>query len=308
MRFIIPPGARKASLRVGYRGDGVRCAPPCVKTAGVLTYSAVAYHEINSYAVDIEAELSRILSCFAHMQTLKDKVIVITGASRGIGAGIAELCAEEGARVVLAARTKKDLDKTAKSLDVSKDNIVTVAADVSKSSGMKKIVDAAYKKFNRIDVFVNNAGIGWSGPITEMDEKDFDKTFAVNLKSIFLSFKEMIPRMREQGGGQIINISSMAAKQGVPNLAAYSASKAALNLFCDSVAGEVRNDKIKISVLAPASTDTSFGSGGSRKKRPSSSVKKKLTVQEVAQAVVFMARQNENAWLSMADIRPLVKK
>jgi short-subunit dehydrogenase len=100
----------------------------------------------------------------------------------------------------------------------------------------------------------------------------------------------------------------MAGRHGVPNLAAYAATKAALNVFSESVAGEVRNDNIKISVLAPGSTDTTFGSGSRRESSRSSTGKKMLTAQEVAEAAVFLARQNENAWSSMVDIRPLVIK
>jgi len=108
--------------------------------------------------------------------------------------------------------------------------------------------------------------------------------------------------MKKQGGGHIINISSLAGKQGVPNIAVYSASKAALNTLSEAVASEVRQDNIKISVLAPGSTDTGFMSG-----KPNSS-KMTLKVDDVAGAVLNLAKQDENTWQSLTEIRPLIIK
>lgn len=241
------------------------------------------------------------------MQSLSNKVVVVTGASRGIGAGIAELFASENVKLVLVARKKPDLQKLADSLKLPKKQVAIVTADISKATGMKKVVTTAYRRFGSLDIFINNAGVGFTGPIVDMTHKDFNRILETNLKSVFFCFREVIPRMRTHGGGQIINISSMAGKQGVPNMAVYAASKAALNIMSDSVGGEVRNDNIRICTVAPASTDTSFGSSGGRK-RPAGPVVKKLTVQEVAATVLHVAKQNPNAWVSYVDIRPLAKK
>jgi short-subunit dehydrogenase len=239
------------------------------------------------------------------MRSLTDMVVVITGASRGIGAGMAKAFAAEECRLVLAARKKTSLEKMARTLKLPADRILSVAANVSTSAGMKKIVESAYKKFGRIDVFINNAGIGLSGPVTKVSEREFDDLIATNLKSVFLSFKFLLPRMQKQGGGQIINVSSMAGRQAVPGMAVYAAGKAALNILSESVGGEVRSDNIKVCTLAPASTDTHFGGQARSIRDQSASGKRKLSVEEVAEAAVFLARQNENAWLSSADLRPL---
>lgn len=242
------------------------------------------------------------------MRSLKDRVVVITGASRGIGAAIARQMASEQARLVLCSRNKSSLQEVASSLNLSRGNYVTVPADVSKASGMRKIINAAYDRFNQIDVFVNNAGVGMSKLFARTSEKEFDTIFKTNLKSVFYCFQELLPRMHKQGHGQIINISTMAAKQGVPGLSAYSASKAAMNTLSEAVAGEVRNDNIKICVLSPASVSTGFMSNLSPRSRTPSKAARKLSADEVAEAVVFMARQNENAWLSLSEIRPLLIK
>jgi 3-oxoacyl-[acyl-carrier protein] reductase len=242
------------------------------------------------------------------MRSLENKIVIVTGASRGIGEGIVRLLAHEGARIGLVARNKKRLDTVAKSLGLARKDYLTIPADMTSRRQVKKVVMRSVKKFGRIDIFINNAGVGIHKPVVNTTEKEFNAIFDTNLKAIYLSFLELIPLMKKQGGGQIINISSAAGRVGVPNLAAYSSSKAALNAFSEAVAGEVRNDNIKISVLSPASTDTNLMSNMSRKSKTPSKAAKKLTVDEVAEAVVFLARQNQNAWTSMADIRPLAIK
>ncbi|MEW6412078.1 MAG: SDR family oxidoreductase [Candidatus Zixiibacteriota bacterium] len=242
------------------------------------------------------------------MRSLKDKVVVITGASRGIGEGIARVFAAEHPKLVLCGRDKERLQKVAKSLPLPRSHVSTVIADITRASGMKKIIDAAYKRHGVIDVFINNAGVGARKNLLDTTEEDYDLTMDTNLKAVFYSFKMLLPRMLKQDFGHIINISSGAGRIGMPGLAVYSASKAALNAFSEAVAGEVRNDNIKISVLAPSSTDTSFGSGRSSKKSAHRSATVRLTVDEVAEAVLFLAKQNENAFTSMADIRPLITR
>jgi short-subunit dehydrogenase len=238
------------------------------------------------------------------MKNLKDKTVVVTGASRGIGAEIARAFAGENCKMVLCGRDKVLLKEVAASCQLPKRSITTVIADVRKPAGMKKIVDTAYKKFGRVNIFVNNAGVGYRRSIVEVAEAEYDTTFDTNLKAVFLSFKELIPRMKKQGGGQIINVSSMAAKKSDPGIAVYAASKAALNKLSESVAGEVRGDNIKICVVAPGYTATELVSKPITKKLARSL----LSTGDVADAVVYLARQNENAWISMVDIRPLIAK
>lgn len=243
------------------------------------------------------------------MRSLQDKVVVITGSSQGIGAAAARLFAAEGAKVVICGRDKKRLQEVAAGLNLSPGNVAMVTADLLKSSGMKKIVRTAVEKFGQIDVFVNNAGVAVAKLTERMTEKEYDTIFDTNVKAVFLSFLELLPLMQKQGGGQIINVSSMAGKAGVAGISVYSASKAALNVLTEGVANEVRNDKIKISVLAPASTDTNLSSNMSpRARKTPSRASKKLTVDEVAEGIVFLARQNDNAWMSLAEIRPLAVK
>lgn len=243
------------------------------------------------------------------MNSLENKVVVITGASRGIGEETARLFAVENSKILLAGRNRKRLELVKKSISTSDNQIEIVVSDIRKYSGMKKIVTTAMRKFKRIDIFINNAGVGINKQVEKLSEKEFDIIFDTNLKSVFYSFKELIPIMKKQKGGHIINISSMAGRFGVPGISAYSASKAALNTLSEGVASEVRNDNVKISVLAPASTDTKFMSNMSKKSKSPSKASNKLTATEVADSILYLAMQNQNAWTSMTSLRPLsIKK
>lgn len=242
------------------------------------------------------------------MRSISGKVVVITGASKGIGEAIARAFAAEQTRLVLCGRNRTRLDKVARSIAEPKGQVATVASDIMNDAGMRKVVNTALKRFGAIDIFVNNAGVGTQKSIADTTEREYDLMMDTNLKAIFFSFKHVLPIMRKQGHGHIINISSMAGRTGVAGLAVYSASKAALNALSEGVAGEVRNDNIKISVLAPGSTDTKFSSGISKKPVRRTGTGVRLTAGEVAEAVVFLARQNENAFTSMVELRPLITR
>lgn len=242
------------------------------------------------------------------MRSLKNLVVVVTGASQGIGAAIARHFALEGTRLALIARNREKLETVANDLPLPRKEILVLPTDMRNASAVRIAVQSVRDSFGGIDIFINNAGVGINKPVVELSEEEFDTIFETNVKAVFHTFRELIPLFQKQGGGQIINISSGAARIGAPGLAAYAASKAALNILSESVAGEVRNDNIKISVLSPASTETRLMSNMSEASRSPSKAALKLTVDEVAEAVIFLARQNSNAWTSMADIRPLLIK
>ncbi len=244
------------------------------------------------------------------MLDLKDKVVVITGASRGIGAAMVRHFGLEGSKVVLIARNKDMLTESAMMAGLTKGNFHLITADITKRAGIKKIAAGTMKKFGRIDIWINNAGVGVHKSILETTEAEYNGMYDTNMKAVYFSFLEAIPIMQKQKQGHIINISSASGLRGEPMIAVYSSSKAALNAFSEAVAREVRNDGIKISVLAPASVDTDFAYNfsGERKQNTVSKAKMKLTADEVAEAVVGMAKDNPNAWTSLAVLRPLSVK
>jgi len=258
------------------------------------------------------------------MLPLQDKVVVVTGASKGIGLAIARLLTAKGAHVAMLARNSRALNAACKSIVADlpgkeESSLIALRCDIRRQAELKKAVATIKKRFGRIDIWVNNAGVGAHKPVTETTEREYDAMLDTNVRAIFYSMKLLIPLFRKQKSerdtcrGHIINISSGAARIGAANLAVYAASKAAVNALSESVANEVRHEGIKISVLSPASTDTNLMRNLTPKKRGQalspSKATTKLTVTEVAEAVVFLASQNENGWTSMMDIRPLqVKK
>jgi len=241
------------------------------------------------------------------MISLKNKVVIVTGASRGIGRAIALLFAQEGAQVVLAARRKQDLSRVEKEIKRQGGTSWVVPCDVSKEKSVKNLIKKTVQEFRRIDILINNAGIGIHKPIIQFTAQDWDTTLDTNLKGPFFCTKEVLPIMIKQKSGQIINIGSLAGKNPIANLAAYCASKFGLIGFSGSVGLEVRNYGIKLNLLLPGTVDTSFGKRKPRAK-PGQHPQNALTAEEVAEACLFLAQQESLAWTSQMNIRPLIVK
>jgi 3-oxoacyl-[acyl-carrier protein] reductase len=182
------------------------------------------------------------------------KVALITGAARGFGAGIAEVFAREGARLVLSDVDADGVGKVAASLGA---NTIGVPADVTKSADWKRAVELCVSNFGRLDIVVNNAGTSHRNqPLLDVSEQEFERVFAVNVKSIYLSAQAAVPVMRRQGGGVFINIGSTAALRPRPGLAWYNGSKGAVHLISRTMAVELAPDKIRVCVIAPVAGDT----------------------------------------------------
>ncbi|OGC76860.1 MAG: hypothetical protein A2145_04195 [candidate division Zixibacteria bacterium RBG_16_40_9] len=238
--------------------------------------------------------------------SVQDKVVIITGASRGIGKAAAVLFAEKGAKVVMAARSMTDLEKTEQEIKSKNKNAecLWVVCDVTQEENIKNLAKATFKKFGRIDILVNNAGIGINKPVTEFTTQDWDLTLDTNLKAPFLISREVLPIMIKQKGGQIINICSGAGKNPIKNYAAYCASKFGLIGFSESLALEVRNYNIKVSLLLPGTTATYFGD--KKREYVGQRPKNALLAKEVAEAVLTLATQEPYAWTSEMNLRPLI--
>lgn len=132
--------------------------------------------------------------------------------------------------------------------------------------------------------------------------------FDVNVKAVYLSFQELIPLMRKQGGGQIINVSTMASRTGRAGLAGYGASKGALNVLCEAVGDELRNEGIKVSLLLPGSIGTGFMTHMGEDRSPSPAGKPRMTPEQVARKIVELAREDREVWTSATEMRPLRTK
>jgi 3-oxoacyl-[acyl-carrier protein] reductase len=178
---------------------------------------------------------------------LKDKVAIVTGAGSGFGAGIARRFAQEGAKVVVNDINAEGGARVAR--DVGGD---FVQADVTRGADCARLISAATTKFGRLDAVVNNAG--WTHrrkPYIEVTEAEFDKVYAVNVKSIYLSALHALPVMRRQGGGCFVNIASTAGLRPRPGLTVYNSSKGAVILMSRSMAAEFGPDRIRVNCVNP---------------------------------------------------------
>jgi 3-oxoacyl-[acyl-carrier protein] reductase len=184
---------------------------------------------------------------------LDGKVALVTGAARGFGAGIAEVFAREGARLALTD-VDRSIEKIGRQLG---DRAIAVTADVTKAGDWKNAVETCVAKFGRLDVVVNNAGTSHlNQPLLDISEQEFDRVFAVNVKSIYLSAQAAVPVMRKQGGGVFINIGSTAALRPRPGLAWYNGTKGAVHVISRTMAVELAPDKIRVCVIAPVAGET----------------------------------------------------
>lgn len=189
---------------------------------------------------------------------INNKVVIITGASEGIGRATAKLLASRGARVVLAARNAERLAELAEELPGS----FAVPTDMRKPEEVAHLVAAA-AKFGRIDVLINNAGRGMYGPVATADIDEYRDIMELNVFAVLRAMQAVIPRMQEQGGGMILNVSSRVSKNYFPNLGAYASTKYALNALSLTARAELAPDGITVCVFHPKMTATDFGRNAS---------------------------------------------
>ena len=194
------------------------------------------------------------------MKRLQDKVAVITGAGSGIGKETALLFLEHGANVVLADINKDTLEETFEIIKQKnlESNACTCIADVSKETDIKNLINAAVEHFGGLNILFNNAGIGGAiGPITHIDGDEWDKSFQILLKSVFLGSKHAARIMKKNiAGGSIINTASIAGMGGGSGPLAYSAAKAGVINFCKNAAIELGPDKIRVNAISPGAINT----------------------------------------------------
>jgi 3-oxoacyl-[acyl-carrier protein] reductase len=183
---------------------------------------------------------------------LKDKIAIVTGAASGFGEGIARRFAEEGAKVVIADINEAPAESLARELDT-----VAVRADVSEPASMKTLVERTQQKFGRIDIVVNNAGMPQlPQPLDALDEASFEKLFAVNMRSVYLMARNVVPAMKARKAGAILNIASTAGVSPRPNLTWYNASKGWVITATRSMAVELAPFGIRVNALNPVAGET----------------------------------------------------
>jgi 3-oxoacyl-[acyl-carrier protein] reductase len=234
--------------------------------------------------------------------TLAGQVAVVTGAGRGIGAAIATTLARLGAHSVLCGRTRGALEATSSAIHSQGGQSTVTECDVADLRSMESVAASVQKTFGRLDILVNNAGIGGGAvPLHQLSPDVWDSVMNTNLRGVYYCIRSFAPMMIGARGGHIINISSLAGKNALPNGAAYSASKWGLNGLTYSVAEELRVHNIRVSVICPGSVHTEFSPHAGK------SAEKMLQPGDVAHAVAMIVTQAPQSFASEILLRPTQK-
>jgi 3-oxoacyl-[acyl-carrier protein] reductase len=235
-------------------------------------------------------------------QSLGGQVAVITGAGRGIGAAIAGKLAHLGATTVLCGRTQATLEATARAIVDAGGKAEIIACDVTVLHQLEYAAARLESTFGRLDVLINNAGVGrFNEPLHQLLPDDWDRILNTNLRGVFYAIRAFAPMMIRAYSGHIINISSLAGKNALPNGAAYAASKWGLNGLTYSVAEELRNHNIRVSVICPGSTETELSPHTGK------DANKMLQPDDIAHAVAMLVTQAPQSFVSEILIRPTRK-
>ncbi len=233
---------------------------------------------------------------------LEGQVAVISGAGRGIGAGIARKLASLGAFVVLCGRTRKPLEETAKAISSAEGKSQVVECDVSNLGSVESLAREVERSFGRVDILVNNAGIGgFGGPLHSLPPQQWENILNTNLRGVYYMIRSFAPMMMRARSGHIVNISSLAGKNALPNGAAYAASKWGLNGLSYSVAEELRAHNIRVSVVCPGSTNTELSPHEGK------NTSKMLQPDDVAHVVAMLVTQAPQSFVSEVLLRPTQK-
>jgi 2-keto-3-deoxy-L-fuconate dehydrogenase len=232
------------------------------------------------------------------MFDLNNKVAVITGGGSGIGRAIAELFAHQGASVFILELNKTSAEEAIKKIIAAGGKAVAMDVDVSDQQQVKNVIADITKQTNRIDVLVNSAGISHIGKLETTSEEDFEKVFRVNVKGVYNVMHSAIQTMKQQGGGVILNIASVASSVGIADRFAYSMSKGAVLTMTLSVAKDYLKDNIRCNCISPARVHTSFVDGFLAKNYPGQE-KEMFEKLSKTQPIGRMGRPDEVASLAL---------
>ncbi len=229
------------------------------------------------------------------MGFLSGKYAIVTGGTRGIGRAIAEQLLDEGASVAICGRSAPATETAVRELS-SRGETIGLAADVADPASVEKLFQFAGEKFPGLDIVINNAGVGVFRPVGELSIEDWHKVISTNLSGSFYCSREALPRMKQRGGGYIINISSLAGKNPFAGGAAYNASKFGLNGFSEAMMLDHRYDNIRVSYIMPGSVSTDFGSSGE--------ADWKIAPNDIADIVMCLLRMPDRTLVSRVEVRP----
>ncbi|MEA2179257.1 MAG: hypothetical protein QOG77_2554 [Solirubrobacteraceae bacterium] len=221
---------------------------------------------------------------------MAQRAAIVTGASSGIGLALAHLLGQEGHALTIAARRPEKLDAARTELEEAGHDVVAVAANLGDEGSIRTVVDAHRQRHDRLDVLINNAGVGMGQPIAELSTKKLDVQLATNLRSLPLFYRECLELLEvagaEHGNALVVNTASVAGKHGEPWLSVYSATKAGVIAFTQSMNAELNEKGIKSTALCPAFVDTPM-SDFMKDRLPAEAM---IQVSDIAESVRFLLR------------------
>ncbi|HEY3824462.1 MAG TPA: SDR family oxidoreductase [Bryobacteraceae bacterium] len=238
-------------------------------------------------------------------QNLADKTAIVTGGTRGIGRAIAERLLEEGARVAICGTRQKSVDDALDLLS-PKGQVFGMVADVSRLEDVRTFVGAVMQKFGGIDILINNAGAGIFRGIADLAPEEWQRMIGLNLTGVYYCCHEILPIFRQAGGGDVINISSLAGKNAFAGGAGYNATKFGLNGFSGALMLDYRNEGIRVSTIMPGSVDTEFGRNPAESDRYVRRDKNewKIAPEDIAEIVVTTLLMPRRTTVSSVEVRP----
>ncbi|HEX4136820.1 MAG TPA: SDR family oxidoreductase [Bryobacteraceae bacterium] len=238
-------------------------------------------------------------------QNLVNKTAIVTGGTRGIGHAIAERLLEEGARVAICGTRQKSVDDALDLLSPKGDTF-GVVADISKLEDVRNFVSAVMQKFSGIDILVNNAGAGIFRAVADLTPEEWQRMIGLNLTGTYYCCHEILPIFRQAGGGDVVNISSLAGKNAFAGGAGYNATKFGLNGFSEALMLDYRNEGIRVSTIMPGSVDTEFGRNPAESDRYVRRDKNawKIAPEDIAEIVVTMLLMPRRTTVSSIEVRP----
>lgn len=231
---------------------------------------------------------------------IQNKIALVTGAGRGIGRAIALALAKEGAKVILTARSRKQLEDVAGEIQAMGGETLIIPADLSDEKQAREMIATAARQMKAIHILINNAGLGYFKSVADLKTDEWDEMFSVNLRAVFLTTQSALPHLRNAKESFIINIASLAGKNTFINGAGYTATKWGLRAFSQCLMLEERQHGIRVLTVCPGSVDTSFGGSGSSH----GSKKEIIKPEDVAGTIVMAIRMPQRTMVSEIDIRP----
>jgi NADP-dependent 3-hydroxy acid dehydrogenase YdfG len=243
--------------------------------------------------------------------TIADKVVVITGASSGIGASTAKLLARHGAKVVLGARRKDRIDAVVQEICAAGGQAMGFAADVTKRAEVEALIQGAVDSFGRVDVLVNNAGIMPIAPIQAFKVEEWDRQIDVNIKGVLYGVAAALPQMQKQKSGHIINLASVIGiKVFAPGGVVYGATKAAVRVLTEGLRMELHSQNIRCTIISPGAIATELPKSSSEeatRKNLREFYKMAIPADSIARAIAYAIEQPAEVEIDEVVIRPTVQ-